>query len=185
MSELTVINMLSSQAGSGQNLLLLWSCSSLWFTTQYSMSSLSPAYPAVQTVASKNSTEGWHNHFQMNNCMAAQCNIDVPPSVVCKALWFRPLEGKDRKRFPHQSPHCHNCQVNISYSFCRTLCFYNECRQTQVIHRTFWPSLGGKGYSHICRAKIRLLVLTSQQSASQQPWARNFNCCISLIYTLK
>lgn len=117
LSELTGINMLSSQSGSRRNLPLLLSCSSLWFTTWYSVSSLSPVCPPE---ASKNSTKAWH----MNNCMAAQCSIDVPPSVVCEALWFGPLEGgKDWKRFPHQSPGCHNCQVNISHSSCRAVFF--------------------------------------------------------------
>ncbi len=93
LSELTGINMLSSQSGSRRNLPLLLPCSSLWFTASYPMSSLSPACPTVQTVASKNSTKAWHNRFQMSDCMAAQCNADVPQSVVCEAQWFGPLEG--------------------------------------------------------------------------------------------
>lgn len=95
LSELTGINMLWSQSGSRRNLPLLLSCSSLWFTAWYSMSSLSPACP---TVASKNSTKAWHNRFQMNDRMAAQCNVDVPPSVVCEALWFSPLEGDRQEK---------------------------------------------------------------------------------------
>lgn len=103
LSELTGINMLWSQSVSRRNLPLPLACSSLWFIAWYSMSSMSPACP---TVASKNSTKAWYNHFQMNDCMAAQCNADVPPSVVSEALWFGPLEGgKTGKDFPigHQA----------------------------------------------------------------------------------
>ena len=132
LSELTGINMLSSQSGSVWNPPLLLSCSSLWFTAWYSMSSLSSAQSTVQMVASKNSTKAWHDCFQMSNCMAAQLMCFQVLSARLYDLVL--LRSTDRKRFPHQSPGHHNCQVNNSCSFCRSLGFYNECMETRVIH---------------------------------------------------
>lgn len=83
LSELTGINMLWSQSGSRPNLRLLLSRGSLRFAAWYSKSTQSPR---CSTVASKNSTKAWHNHFQMNDYMAAQRGVDAPTSVVWGSL---------------------------------------------------------------------------------------------------
>lgn len=140
-SELTRINVLSSQSGFRWNPLLPL-CSALWFPAWYSMSTQSTARP---TVVSKNSSKGWHNCFQMNDCKAAQSGVDVRTIVVREALWFGPLEGDRQEKTSPLVTSSSFARWTWAESCCRTLYFYNEHKGTWVIYDTFWPSLGGNG----------------------------------------
>lgn len=66
------------------------------------MSSRGQARP---TVASKNSTKVWHNCFQMNDCMAAQHNVDAPPSLQGSLISGPLEEDRQEEDFPigHQA----------------------------------------------------------------------------------
>ena len=190
--------MLWSQSGSSLNPPLLLSCSSLWFTASYSMSSPTlssqkpslPPPPWLLKTAQRQRPDidvsKWTTAWQHRETLTC---LQVLSGRLCDSVFSRRTHQKKRlpppPPPPHQSPGHHNCQVNISHRLCRTLCFYNECMGTRVIRHAFWPSLGGKGHSHICRVKIRLLVWTGQQPASWHREPEIFNCCISLIYSLK
>lgn len=97
------------------------------------------------------------------------------------------------RRFPHRSTGQHNCQVNGSCAFltrtvgqwCVVLMVRGGGERVGGSGGGSQPpcipaSLGGEGYSHICRAKIRLLVWTRPPEASQLQHLVffSFNCSL-------